>query len=273
MGIKLLKGKGFSDNNLSDQQDGIIVNQALVKHFGWKNPIGKNLPETSSESNRVIGVVKDFHYESLHKPIEPLVLAMNPKIMMTSNINRMILHNSPEPRYIIRLHSENLPATMKRLRKVWSSVVTGKPFHYTFVDMALDQQYRQSRHFSQIITSASLLAILLACLGLFGLSSLMAVRRTKEIGIRKVLGASVTGIVMMLSKDFLLLVGIGFLIATPIAWYAMHRWLQNFAYHIHIGIEVFLLAGLLAMVIALATVSWQSIRAALMNPVESLRNE
>lgn len=209
MGIKLVKGRGFSDNNLSDEQGGIIVNQALVKYFGWKDPIGKRLPGPKFKDHKVIGVVKDFHYQSLYKPIEPLVLAMNPDLIM-SGINRIFIYDNPEPRYIVKLHSDDLTATMKQIKNVWSESVPGTPFNYTFADQALDQQYRQSEHFSEIVTTASMLAILLACLGLFGLSSLMAVRRTKEIGIRKVMGASVTGIVALLSKDFLKLVGIGF---------------------------------------------------------------
>lgn len=272
MGIKLVKGHGFSRNDISDQQDGIIVNQILVKQFGWKHPIGKRLPGSEFGNNQVIGVVKDFHYESLYKPIKPLVLAMNPRPIL-SGVNWMVMHSPPQPRYMIRLHSGNLPATMSRIRKTWTKIVPGSPFKYSFVDAALDRQYRQSERFSEIVTTGSILAIILACLGLFGLSSLLVVRRTKEIGIRKVLGASVTGIVVLLSEDFLKLVGIGFLIAVPIAWYAMHRWLENFAYHIHIGVWTFVLAGLLAMVIALLTVSWQSIKAAVANPVESLRNE
>ena len=272
MGIKLLEGKGFTKNNLSDQQDGIIVNQALVRHFGWKNPIGKRLPGPAFENHKVIGVVQDFHYQSLYTPIEPLVLAMNPELIM-HGINRIMILTTQQPRYLVRLHSDNLPATMNQLKKVWAEVTPGTPFDYTFVDQALDQQYRQSEHFSEIVTTGSILAIILACLGLFGLSSLMVVRRTKEIGIRKVLGASVTSVTFLLSRDFLQLVGIGFLIAIPIAWYFMNRWLQNFAYHIHIGIGIFALAGVLAMVIALLTVSWQSVRAAIANPVESIRNE
>ena len=272
MGIKLVEGRGFSESNLSDQQYGIIVNETLVKYFGWKDPIGKRLPGPDFKDHQVIGVVQDFHYQSLYTPIEPLVLAMNPELIL-GGINRIILLTPPQPRYLIRLHSDNLPATMNQLKKVWSEVSPGTPFDYTFVDVELDQQYRQSEHFSEIVTTGSILAIILACLGLFGLSSLMVVRRTKEIGIRKVLGASVTGVVALLSRDFLKLVGIGFLMAVPVAWYAMHRWLQNFAYRIHIGIWIFVLAGVLAMVIALLTVSWQSVRAALANPVESLRNE
>lgn len=272
MGIKLVKGRDFSESNISDQQNGIIVNEALVKHFGWKDPIGKRLPGPDFEDHQIIGVVQDFHYQSLYTPIEPLVLAMNPELIL-GGINRIILLTSPQPRYLIRLHSDNLPATMNQLKKVWSEVSPGTPFDYTFVDVVLDQQYRQSEHFSEIVTTGSILAIILACLGLFGLTSLMVVRRTKEIGIRKVVGASVTGVVILLSRDFLKLVGIGFLIAVPVAWYAMHRWLQNFAYRIHIGVGIFVLAGILAMVIALITVGWQAMRAARANPVEALRYE
>jgi putative ABC transport system permease protein len=174
---------------------------------------------------------------------------------------------------LVRFKSGHLTQTVAGFKKLFKKTIPNSVFEYTFLDKYLNTLYAADQQMARIILIFSILAIMVASLGLFGLTSYMTEQRTKEIGIRKVLGASVTGIVAMLSKDFLKLVGLGFLIAIPIAWYAMHRWLQNFAYHIHIGIGVFLLAGILAMIIALATVSWQSIRAALMNPVESLRNE
>jgi putative ABC transport system permease protein len=272
MGIKLVEGRDFSDSSLSSQQNGIIVNQALVQHFGWKHPLGMRLPGPGFENQSVIGVTEDFHYQSLYTPVEPLVLAMNPQLVL-NGIDGIRMDTPPSPRYTIKMHTDNIPTAMNELRKVWSEVAPGVPFNYTFVDVALDQQYRQSQRFSDIVVIGSALAIFLACLGLFGLTSLNTVRRTKEIGIRKVFGATVTGVVAMLSKDFLKLVLIGFAFAIPISWYAMNLWLQNFAYHIHIGIWAFLLAGALAMLIALITVSWQSIKTALANPVDALRNE
>jgi putative ABC transport system permease protein len=162
---------------------------------------------------------------------------------------------------------------IQEVQKTWHEYVPNRPLLYSFLNNDLQNFYSSDQRLASIFLFFSILAILLACLGLFGLVAFSAEKRTKEIGIRKVNGASVWNIVQLLIKDFLILVGIGFFIAIPIAWYAMQRWLQNFAYHIHIGIGVFLLAGILAMVIALGTVSGQSIRAALMNPVESLRNE
>ncbi len=269
---KMVEGHFFSKKNTSDEHRGIVVNEALVKRFGWKNPIGKRLPGPRFKNHQVIGVISDFHYQSLHTSIEPLVLAMNPDLIF-SGIENISAVYPPSARYIIRLHTDNIPATMDRLKQVWKEIAPAVPFEYTFVDTALDNQYRQEERLGNIVMWGSLLAIVLACLGLFGLSVFSAQQRTKEIGIRKVLGSSVARIVVLLSKDFLALVGMGFMIAIPVAWFVMNRWLENFAYHINIGLGIFLLAGAIALLIALATVSWQSIRAAVANPVESLHNE
>ncbi|HKI43931.1 MAG TPA: ABC transporter permease [Balneolales bacterium] len=269
---KMVEGRFFSKQNTSDEHRGIVVNEALVRQFGWKNPIGKRLPGPRFKNHQVIGVISDFHYQSLHTSIKPLVLIMNPDLIF-SGIENISAVYPPSARYIIRLHTDNMPATITQLKQAWKEVAPAVPFEYTFVDNTLDNQYRQEEQLGNIVMWGSLLAIILACLGLFGLSVFSAQQRTKEIGIRKVLGSSVAKIVVLLSKDFLKLVGIGFLIAIPVAWFAMNRWLENFAYHIHIGPGIFLLAGAIALLIALATVSWQSIRAAIEDPVNSLRNE
>lgn len=270
--IEVIQGRNFSAENISEERRAILVNKALAEEYGWDNPIGQRLPGPNFEDHEIIGVVENFHFESLHTSVKPLVLTINPDLIF-SGIDNIGFAGSAIPRISIRLNSENLPATMTRIENIWTDVQPGTPFNFTFVDEAVDAQYRQEERLSKIVAYGSSLAIIIACLGLFGLASLMMVRRTKEIGIRKVMGASVTSIVTLLSKDFLKLVFIGFVIAIPIAWYTMNRWLEDFAYRIEIDPGVFLLAGLAAVFIALATVSWQSVKAAVANPVNSLRSE
>lgn len=173
----------------------------------------------------------------------------------------------------IKMDTQDLSETIARIEDLYKQYFPGNPFLYAFADKQFNQQYQSDERFARLFTFFAGLAIAIACMGLFGLAAFTTEQRTKEIGIRKVLGASVSGIITLLSKNYLKLVGIGCLMAVPIGWYAMHRWLQNFAYHIDIGIGTFILAGILTFVIALATVSWQSIRVALTNPVDSLRNE
>ncbi|MFQ5632674.1 MAG: ABC transporter permease, partial [bacterium] len=207
----------------------------------------------------IIGVVKDFNFESLRSPIEPLLMHIDPA--------------TPIRRIFVRIRPENIPATIQALERHWLAIAPDAPFQYAFLDENVDRQYRAEQLQIQISVVATSLAILIACLGLFGLSVLAANRRTKEIGIRKVLGASVTGILVLMSKDFTRLVAIAFVVASPLAYFAMNFWLQNFAYRTGIAWWVFVLAGGLALAIALLTVSTQAIRAALANPVEALRYE
>ncbi|WP_234573167.1 ABC transporter permease [Rhodohalobacter sp. 614A] len=271
-GIQIVNGRDFSEENPSDQRRAILVNQALVDDYGWENPIGMRLPGPNFEEHEIIGVVENFNYESLHTAVEPLVLTINPGLIF-SGIDNVNFSASPTPRISVQFSSQDLPALMDKIEESWATVASGTPFNYTFVDQAVDNQYRQEQRLSQIVLFGSVLAIVIACLGLFGLASLMIVRRTKEIGVRKVLGASSSNIVLLVNKEFTNLVGIAFLIAVPIVWYVMSRWLQNFAYRIDIGIGIILLAGISALTIAWLTVSYQSIKATLVNPVESLRSE
>ncbi|MDR8393449.1 ABC transporter permease [Aliifodinibius sp. S!AR15-10] len=258
--IPLLMGQSIDGLSFSRENDffPVLINEAAMEKFGWEDdPIGQTF-ECFSPTPTVVGVVGDFHYESLKKEIEPLVL------MGSISAPRNIL---------IRVESESIRATLDRIEQVWDEVGPGTPFVYSFMDENYENLYKAEDKLASLFSYFTVLAIAIGCLGLFGLSAYTAERRTKEIGIRKVLGATVTQIVGLLSKDFLKLVLIGFTIAVPIAWYAMNRWLQDFAYRIEIGPGIFLLAGSVAVFIALATVSWQSIRVALVNPVESLRSE
>lgn len=272
LGITITKGRNFSKENPSDSRQAMIVNEALVDYFGWDNPIGKRLPGPEFVQHEVIGVVENFHYESLHTSVEPLAMVMNPDILF-SGISNLGLANSFDPRYSFNISTDHLSQTVNQLQEVWTQVAPGVPFNYTFIDQSLDSQYRQERRLSRIVTTGSILAVIIACLGLFGLASLMVIRRTKEIGVRKVLGASSTNIILLVNKEFTKLVAIAFVIASPIAWYTMTTWLQDFAYRVEIGFSIFLLAGMVILTVAWLTVSYQSIKATLINPTESLKSE
>ncbi|MEM1324909.1 MAG: ABC transporter permease [Bacteroidota bacterium] len=255
--LEIANGRDYN-TNLSTDSTAYLINQEAATRLGWDKPIGKTLLFGGYEKGQVIGVVKDFNFNSLHETIEPLVLKV-------ASFNL--------PNIVIRLNEGDLQNQVVDIRSVWTQLAPDAPFEFAFLDDTIQQQYEQEARMSSIFTIFAGLAIFIACLGLFGLTTFMVQRKVKEIGIRKVLGASVTGIVALLSKDFIKLVAIAFLIATPIAYYFMNEWLQDFAYRIELQWWVFALAGLAAIGIALLTVSVQSVRAALANPVESLKNE
>ncbi len=262
LGLKLAAGRNFRRvPSTPDSGSGyrFILNQAAAQAFGWtpKEAINKRF-RVMSRQGKIIGVVKNFNFASLRKSIEPLVIWYQPSLARV-----LLVHIAPG----------QTKQTLASLKSRWDVIHPQTPFTYLFLDKSFGALYRNDRQAGRIFGTFAGLAIFIACLGLMGLAAFAAERRTKEIGIRKVLGASEASIVRLLSKDFLKLVTIGFVIAVPIGWYAMHRWLQNFAYKITMSWWIFLLAGGIALIIALATVSWQSIRAALANPVDSLRSE
>ncbi len=262
LGMQLVQGRDFSRDFGSDSS-GIILNETAAKLFGSTHIIGKRVLQftdsqlKTSKTYTVIGVVKNFHFESLRRNIGALAMVLDANSGAAS----------------FRLSSANLPALVSQIENKWKQVAPGQPFSYAFLEDSFDAMYWAEQRIGTIALTFAVLAILIACLGLFGLATFMAEQRTKEIGIRKVLGASVFSLVGLLSKDFLKLVLIAILIASPIAWYAMNEWLSEFAYKIDIEWWMFAGAGLLAISIALLTVSFQSIKAALMNPVKSLRSE
>lgn len=262
MGMKLVKGRDFSKDFGADSS-GVIINEAAVRVFGFKDPIGKRIwhfndPQLKTrKALTIIGVVKNFHYESLRRNIGALAMTLQSNSGAAS----------------FRLSSTDVPALIKQIESKWKQIAPGQAFSYQFMDDSFDEMYRAEQRIGTIALTFAGLAILIACLGLFGLAAFMAEQRTKEIGVRKVLGASVTSIIGLLSKDFLKLVFIAIIVASPVAWYAMNQWLKDFAYKIDIEWWIFALAGLLAIGIALLTVSFQSIKAAFMNPVKSLRSE
>ena len=264
--IEVLEGRAFSEDIGSDRNGAFILNEAAVRKFRWTSHANRKLERVYPEGNilnveiqgDVVGVVKDFHYQSLHHEIEPLVLMMG---------GSWIEYLS------IRIRSDDIAATLDFLKTQWREVVSDRPFDYFFLDDDYDKLYRAEEQIGTLFGLFSILAIFVASLGLFGLASFTAQRRIKEIGIRKVLGASVSNLVLMLSKEFAILVGIANLIAWPIAYYAMNRWLQDFAYRIDLEIWAFVLSGFLALFIALTTVSYQAWKVARTNPVDALRYE
>ena len=257
--MKLAAGRFFSKNFPTDTTKAVLVNEAAVRTFGWEKPenaIGKRFGK-GDDARFVIGVIKDFNFESLHKPVDALL------IEYARGGNRLSL----------KIDARHTDEAINHLQKTWKTSVPDIPLEYAFVDESIEEQYGNENKMQGIFYGFAALSLLIACLGLFGLSIFVVERKVKEIGIRKVLGASVSGIIGLLSSDFLKLVLIAAIIASPLAWYFMHEWLQDFSYRINIGWWVFVIAGITALFIALITISFRAIRAALANPVKSLRTE
>jgi putative ABC transport system permease protein len=257
IGFSVVEGRDFSWDLESDKNKAVILNETAVKNFGLKDPIGFEIKVLNYKA-RVIGVARDFHNESFRSGISPLVMWYVPGYIYNLSI---------------RMNGHNIPGTIKYIKEQWDKFAPDIPFEYQFMDKKYDALYKEEDKLSVVIGYFSVVAILIACLGLFGLVSFITQNRTKEIGIRKVNGAKVSEILSMLNTDFVKWVLLAFAFASPIAWYAMHKWLQGFAYKTEMSWWIFALSGLLALSIALLTVSWQSWRAATRNPVEALRYE
>jgi putative ABC transport system permease protein len=272
MSLQLIDGRNFSRDITSDEKNAIIVNETLVKEYGWERALGEKLPG-NFPPHQVIGVLKDFNFESLHSPVKPLVLALsiNPLAGGIENIDGGPVRGLNW--YSVRIAGGSIPATLSLLEQTWREIAPNTPFQYNFLDETIGRQYSAEQRMSQIAGYSALLAIFIACMGLFAFSSFIVVQRTKEIGIRKVLGASVSGIVVLVSKDFIKHILIANLIAWPAAYYIMKDWLQDFSYRITIEWWVFILSGVFVLIIAMLTTSIQVVRAGLTNPVESLRYE
>jgi putative ABC transport system permease protein len=253
--LELKEGRYFSPE-FSTDSTAVVINEQAAEIIGFKDPIGKILSENASRF-RIIGVVKDFHFKSLQSKIEPLV----------------IFNSRQGNNCFIRMKPDHITSVVDFIRKTFKSYNLTYPLEFKFFDDQYNNLYRTEQRIGKIFRYFSLLAIIISCLGLIGLSLFMTKRRTKEIGIRKVSGAKSYEIFFLISKEYLMLVSISIAIACPIALYIMHKWLQNYAYRINLGLGVFALAGFIALVIALLTVSLQSFRAAGKNPVDALRYE
>jgi len=258
LGIELVEGRDFAEEFSTDASTGYLVNEEVVKLMGVESAVGENFTMWGREGT-IVGVMKDFHFNSVRSRIEPLTV---------------LIGDPEELRYIlVRMHPENAVGAVEALEETWARVVPDYPLEYEFLDRDFERMYRAEERMGEILRYFSIVAVLIGCLGLFGLASFMAEQRTKEIGVRKVLGASVAGIVVLLTREFTKWVLLANLVAWPIAWLAINGWLENFAYRTDLSWSSFALAGGAALAIAWLTVSWQAVRAALANPVESLRYE
>ncbi|NGP77680.1 FtsX-like permease family protein [Balneolaceae bacterium YR4-1] len=264
LNIELVEGRAFTEGDFTranlqeDREYAMLVNEATARHFGMdpEELVGKRA-SIGGGSGNIVGVVRDFHFSSLHRPIEPLF------IFPRGSFNKLL----------ISFRSADVRNVLEDTEAVWSNLFPQYPFTYEFLDQEYNALYQQETRAGYIFNSFAILAIFVACLGLVGLASYLVEERNREIGIRKVLGATSAQVMALLSKDFVILVLAGFLISVPLAWYAMGEWLQNFAYRIDIGWYVFLMAGGITLLIAVATVSYQALRAATLDPVDSLRSE
>jgi len=262
MGMEMAEGRNFSKDFATDSL-GMIINESAAKAFGWneRSAIGKRLVRVNSDKGtniafHVVGVVKDFHFNSLHNPISPLLMTLQ-----------------PEGGLIFKVNTRDIAGLLATMKKRWDAMNTGESFTYSFMDDMYNKTYAAEQKTGTILNIFSGLTIFVASLGLFGLATYSAEQRRKEIGVRKVLGASVTQLTQLLSKEFLKLVFIASLIAFPVAWWAMHKWLESFAYRTDISWWVFAIAGFAALMVAILTVSFQAIKTAIANPVTSLRSE
>jgi putative ABC transport system permease protein len=270
LGMQIVKGRNFDFAQFPTDSTALILNEAAAAMLGAKNPLSLLLYNRADELRpgqlehlkplafHVVGVVKDFNYNSMHDKIQPLVMMAN-----AFNWGSMA----------VRFHTNDVFSLVRQVETKFHAVKQGLPFSYTFMDDDFDRMYHAEQQTGKIFITFAVFAILIACVGLFGLVTYAAEQRTKEIGVRKVLGASVSGIVGLLSREFTILVMIAALIAFPVAWWAMYKWLETFAYRTEISWWIFLVAGATALAIALLTVSIQTIRAALANPINSLRSE
>ncbi|MFC2088090.1 ABC transporter permease [Calditrichota bacterium] len=256
--IQIVEGRNFSKDFISDEKGVFLVNEAAVKAAEWDSPIGRLFTPWNGRTGEIVGIMKDFHLHSLHSPIDPLYIYLNPKFF--SKIS-------------IKINPTNIPATIDYIKGILKKHSPHYPFEYSFFDEVFDRAYHTEQRMVQIFSSFAILAISIACLGLFGLTAFAAEQRKKEIGVRKVMGASVSGIVTLLSKEIVKWILIANLIAWPVAYYFINKWLLGFAYRIELTPGMFLLAGILALVIALVTISFQAVKTAIANPVESLKYE
>jgi putative ABC transport system permease protein len=258
--MDMAAGRIFSREFSSDTAGTIMLNEAAVKRFGWtpQEAIGKDLFYFKGSIGKIVGVVKDFNYRSLHTKVEPMALILDPNDISAISV---------------RIQPGNIKRIIDFIQEKWEKAFPGELFGFSFLDNRMNQLYENEMKMQNIIIIFSCFSIFVACLGLFGLSVFIAAERTKEIGIRKVLGASMGKIILLLSKEFITWIIIANIVAVPLSWFIMNKWLQNFAYRVNIGIWIFILSASLALIIALITVSYQSIKAAVVNPVESLRYE
>ncbi|OPX25587.1 MAG: hypothetical protein B1H06_07185 [Candidatus Cloacimonas sp. 4484_143] len=260
--LKLAEGRNFSEDNASDANGGIIMNEAAIKQLGIKDPVGKELSyplvPNSENNSKIIGVLKDFHFKSLREEISPVVL---------------FLDNQYNSTLVLKYKQENLSEILKAVSQKWDEMIPETAIEYSFLDEDYDELYNSEEKMGKLFIFFSVLIVFIACLGIYGLAIFLGEQRTKEIGVRKVMGASTTGIMQLLSKDFTKWVIVANIIAIPIGYYIMNKWLQNFAYRTALSLWVFAAAGVIALIIALLTIGVQTYKTANLNPAKTLKYE
>ncbi|MFC1492508.1 ABC transporter permease, partial [candidate division KSB1 bacterium] len=275
-GIELVKGRNFSKDFGSDPDNAILVNEAAVKYYGFDDPLNKRINKLGNDTQTIIGVVKDFHFASLHGEIKPLILGLTTNSFNLDRSNGVGVWGQMFHNYnyaIVKISEGNILPVLDYLKDSWKKVSPESPYSLQFVDETIQAYYESEQKWGRIINYASIFAVVIACLGLFGLTLIAVQERIKEIGIRKVMGATQSSIVTIISKDLLLLVAFANIIAWPSAYFVMSKWLESFAYRIGLDISIFLISGLIVLAIALITVCFQALKAANTNPVNSLRYE
>ena len=263
LSMELVQGRNF-DPDIPADTNAIIVNEALVRDMKWDDPLSEHynyIEDSASLGAKVIGVVKDFHYRSLEAPIEPMFLCMD--YANSGHLTTML----------IKVRAHQVADALAKVQTAWKELYADRPFDYTFLDDDVNRQYQSHQRWMSIMGLATGFAILISCLGLFGLAGINAVNRTKEIGIRKVMGAELSSIFVLLNRQYMWLSLMAFTLAIPFSWYAMQRWLASFEYKIAMGWELFALSLLGGLLLALATVSYHALRAARTNPAETLKYE
>ena len=272
LNMEIVQGRNFEKENQTDLKRSVIVNETFVKDFELEDPIGDRIPHEPFTDHEIVGVVKDFHIASLHTKINPLMMAMNVEIGF-SGANNVNISSSEVPKLFIKLEGGKIQEGLGSVRSAWDKVFPGEPFDYSFIDDNLREQYEREQNLSKVVTSSSLLAIIIGCLGLFGLSALSLSGRLKEISIRKVFGATKANIFMILSKRFLFLLIIAVIISFPVTINIMNKWLAEFEYKINIGAASLILAALISLAVLVISISYQGFSAIRTNPAETLRNE
>ena len=262
-GIEIIKGRTFNKNNTTDKAQAVLINETAARIIGWENPIGKRISYGSNKDKIIIGVMKDFNFKPLYVEIEPLVISLLEDSGYFGGVNFTS----------VKINSKYIPQSLKSIEKAWEKLSPQYPLNYSFLDESIEDRYQTELKMGQSITAMAAIAVFLACMGIFGLSLFTVEEKTKEIGIRKVLGATASNVVFNLSKEFVKWVILGAGLSFPLAWMIMKKWLQNFAFRTNIGIDAFVYALTLSVFVAFLAVSFQSIRAALKNPASAIRHE
>ena len=269
---ELIAGRNFLSGSTVDQKKGVIINQAFARSYGWESPIGKKIPGSNFTEHEVIGVVKDFNYASLYTTVEPLVMVMDPSIIF-KGMENIDIDNPLLPKLLIRLAPEGIQQSIEIIHQAWDKVVGQGSFEFSFVTESLNQQYRADQNLGRIVNLSTWLAIIIGSLGLYALASLALQNRNKEMGVRRVLGASQSGLMLLLSREFMLLVLVSFLLSIPLTWFMIREWLSGFQYKINLSPDTFLFAGMISILVALFAISSQVIKSSSINPVDALKNE